>query len=305
MNLDAQSRKDEVMSLLVRIILRWMPGPGKIDTDIDGLFLSRKDEISQSSHCLSKPMAAFIVQGEKMMTLGTTEFVVNAGQCLITCVDMPSSTLLLHATPEHPFLSLGFFLNKKIMADLLSEVPPETHASRHSHMTACAIDAPLDLLETLLRLVDLLDKPTQISVLAPLILRELHYLLLSSPLSDMLHDIYMHGTRDNRIINAIAWLKNHIATPISVDDLAKMAHMSVSSLHRHFKSITGLSPLQYQKQLRLYEAQRLMLAENERADMAAMTVGYESVTQFNREYKRMFGEPPHRDIIRRKKNLPR
>ncbi len=131
-------------------------------------------------------------------------------------------------------------------------------------------------------------------------MRELHYLLLIGPQGGVLQRLYTRGSQNNQIIQAIALMRQHIATPLRMDALAREVSMSVSSLHRHFKNITGFSPLQYYKQLRLYEAQRLMFMENERAAGAALCVGYESVTQFNREYKRMFGEPPHRDINRKR-----
>lgn len=161
-------------------------------------------------------------------------------------------------------------------------------------------DAEPEFLEGVLRLTELLDKPKQIPIRAPLIMRELHYLLLIGPQGGILQGLYTHGSQNNQVIQAISLLRRNIASPLRVDDLARHVNMSVSSLHRHFKSVTGFSPLQYHKQLRLYEAQRLMLMENERAASAALSVGYESVTQFNREYKRMFGEPPHRDINRRR-----
>ena len=152
----------------------------------------------------------------------------------------------------------------------------------------------------MLRLVELLDRPNQIAVRAPIIMRELHYLLLVGPQGSTLQSLYTHGTQDSHIVQAIAIMKQNIASPLRMDTLARQLSMSISSLHRHFKNITGFSPLQYHKQLRLYEAQRLMLVENERASNAALAVGYESVTQFNREYKRMFGEPQHRDIMLRR-----
>ena len=131
-------------------------------------------------------------------------------------------------------------------------------------------------------------------------MRELHYLLLAGPQGGILRGLYAHGARNGQILQAIALMRRNMTRPLRMDALARQVCMSVSSLHRHFKSITGLSPLQYHKQLRLYEAQRLMLVENERAASAALSVGYESVTQFTREYKRMFGESPHRDISRRR-----
>ena len=160
-------------------------------------------------------------------------------------------------------------------------------------------DAEPDLLEGALRLVKLLGKPEQIPMRAPMIMRELHYLLLTGPQGGILRRLHTLGTQNNQIVRAISLLRHNVNAAVRMDDLARQVHMSVSSLHRHFKTVTGLSPLQYHKQLRLYEARRLMLTQRENASGAALAVGYESPTQFNREYKRMFGEPPHRDISRR------
>lgn len=298
-----QAKKIFLLSMLRDFLLAHTARVGIFDTIIEGLSFARKDEVYHSSKCFSRPMATLIVQGEKRITLGTRELNIYAGQCLVTCVDTPSSSIILNATPQTPFLCLSFLLDRKILTDLLLEMPPETRPPRQDHMRLPVMDASAWLLAAFLRLAELTARPEAIPVLAPLLQRELHYLLLAGPQGCILRGLYMNGARDSRILDAISWLKRHPQISISVEQLAKKVHMSVSSLHRHFKNITGLSPLQYHKQLRLYEAQRLMLVENERADMAALAVGYESITQFNREYKRMFGEPPHRDIMRRKTNI--
>lgn len=133
-----------------------------------------------------------------------------------------------------------------------------------------------------------------------MMLRELHYLLLISPHGKILRQLNTPGTQNNQVVQAINWIRENYKIPMRVESLARQVNMSTANLHRHFKLLTGLSPLQYQKQLRLHEAQRLMLVENERASSAALSVGYESITQFNREYKRVFGEPPLRDMNRRR-----
>lgn len=161
-------------------------------------------------------------------------------------------------------------------------------------------DASSDILEMFLRLVELIEKPEQIPIRAPMMLRELHYLLLISPHGENLRHLNTIGTQNNQVVQAIDWLRHNYKKSLKVDVLARQVSMSTSNLHRHFKLLTGISPLQYHKQLRLYEAQRLMLVENERVSNAALSVGYESVTQFNREYKRLFGEPPLRDMNRRR-----
>ena len=183
---------------------------------------------------------------------------------------------------------------------MLKMPPSDDRAAQADAYGLATAKADPEFLRTLLRLVELLDRPEQIAVRAPMILRELHYLLLIGPHGQTLKRLHARGSQNSRILEAVAMLKRHISSPVRMDDLARQVNMSLSSLHRHFKQVTGYSPLQYHKQLRLYEAQRLMFMENVQAGTAALTVGYESVTQFNREYKRMFGEPPHRDILRKR-----
>lgn len=298
-----QAKKKFLLSMLRDFLLIHTESAGIFETIIEGLSFVRKDDVCHSSKCFSRPMATLIIQGEKRITLGSRELDIHIGQCLVTCVDTPSASIILNATPQTPFLCVSFLLDRKILTDLLLEMPPETRPQRPEYMRMPVMDASAGLIAAFLRFSELTVRPEAVPILAPLLQRELHYLLLAGPQGGILRDLYMNGARDNRILDAISWLKQHTQISISVEQLAKKVHMSVSSLHRHFKNITGLSPLQYHKQLRLYEAQRLMLVENERADMAALAVGYESITQFNREYKRMFGEPPHRDIMRRKTNL--
>ena len=151
---------------------------------------------------------------------------------------------------------------------------------------------------------ELLDKPEQIAIRAPMILQELHYLLLIGPLGHVLRGLYAQGSQNSQVLQAVSILRRDLGAPVRMESLARQVGMSLSTLHRHFKTVTGLSPLQYLKQLRLHEAQRLMLMEDMRAASAALSVGYESVTQFSREYKRMFGEPPHRDIQRKRTLAP-
>lgn len=287
-------------SLLKDVILRHMPRPDACPSAIADLTLVRREAANSSEQCFAKPLASVIVQGSKQSTIGTRHYVLRENQCLVSAVDMPSISYAAGPGPEQPFLSLFFYLDKKILAELISEMEPEERpAFRAGHGISVA-DAEPEFLEVLLRLTELLDKPQQIAVRAPIIMRELHYLLLVGPQGDTLRELYARNSPTGQIINAISLMKQNISRPLRMDALARHVSMSMSSLHRHFKKLTGFSPLQYHKQLRLYEAQRLMLMENERASDAALAVGYESVTQFNREYKRMFGEPPHRDITFRR-----
>lgn len=288
------------MAQLQARLLRHMDRPGFYPT-ATGLTLVRRDTAGCPENCFQKPLASVIVQGSKRTLLGPREYTMRATQCLVSGLDMPSVSYLTDPTPERPFLALFFYLDRAILTDLVMEMDPKDGPPADAGEQGLSIaDVDPDVLECVLRLVELLDKPEQIPVRAPLVMRELHYLLLVSPQGGILRGLYTRGSQSNQVVQAIAMLRRHIEIPLRVGDLARQVNMSASSLHRHFKSLTGFSPLQYQKQLRLYEAQRLMLVENERASDAALSVGYESVTQFNREYKRMFGEPPHRDISRRR-----
>lgn len=285
---------------LKEILLRHMDGPGVYPSAINGLTLVRREAVNRSERCFEKPLASVIVQGGKHSAIGTHTYHIRENQCLVSGVDMPSSSYTIDPAPEKPFLSLFFYLDRQILTDLIMDMEPESRPPFIEEQSVSVVDAEPEFLEGVLRLAELLDKPKQIAVRAPLILRELHYLLLIGQQGGILQGLYTQGSQNNQVIEAISLLKRNIAAPVRIDDLARQVNMSISSLHRHFKSVTGFSPLQYHKQLRLYEAQRLMLMENERAANAALSVGYESVTQFNREYKRMFGEPPHRDVNRRR-----
>lgn len=298
---DRQARITESNDRLKEILLRHVQRPAVLPGPVDGVFLVRREAVNCSESCFTRPLASLIVQGSKRARLGEREYTIRADQCLVAAVDMPSLSHAVDPTPERPFLSLFFYLDRQMLGELIMAMPPEERAAGVGDGGGVAVaDADPDLMEGVLRLAELLDKPRQIPVRAPLIMRELHYLLLAGPQGGILRGLYAHGAQNSQILQAITLMRRNMTSPLRMDALAREVCMSVSSLHRHFKSITGLSPLQYHKQLRLYEAQRLMLVENERAASAALSVGYESVTQFNREYKRMFGEPPHRDISRRR-----
>ena len=295
-----QQKIQEINGKLKEILLRHMEKPGVCASAINGLTLVRREAVNSSERCFEKPLASVIVQGSKYSVIGTQEFHIHANQCFVFGVDVPSTSYVIDPMPEKPFLSLFFYLDRQILSDLVIEMETEERPSFMEGQGVSVADAEPEFMEAMLRLAELLDKPRQIAIRAPIIMRELHYLLLIGPQGGTLQGLYTHGTQNSQVVQAIALMKQNIAVPLRMDALARQVSMSVSSLHRHFKNITGFSPLQYLKQLRLYEAQRLMLIENERAANAALSVGYESVTQFNREYKRMFGEPPHRDISRRR-----
>ncbi len=293
-------RKDEINRALKDIILRHVDRPEERETEVSGLYLVKRTSVNSSHRCFSRPTCSLIVQGSKTAHIGNEDYAYGENQCLVCGVDMPSASCFL-SRDDKPFLSLYFNLDREILMDLVMSMRPEDRpACGTKAPSVCAGDASVEFMGAMLHMAELLDRPSQIPVMGPLVMRELHYLLLVSPHGAALHNLFKDGTLNHQIVQAISIMKESISKPLRIDSLARLVNMSVSSLHRHFKSVTGYSPLQYHKNLRLYEAQRLMLVDNMGAASAAIAVGYESPTQFSREYKRLFGEPPYRDISRRR-----
>ena len=283
-------------NLLKEKLLRWLPAPGRLSTAIKGLLLSRRDVPDQVENCFYKPSVGVILQGFKRSVVGSEEYCYGENQCLVAGVDMPSSFYVTKASPENPFLAVSLDLDKYLITRLATETSLHSGNGNVYHKGVSVDDVDTDVLKAFLRLVELLEKPEQITVIAPMIIREIHYRLLIGPQGQHLLKINTLGTQSNQIAQAITWMTQNYREPLQVDKIARRVNMATSTFHRHFKEVTTISPLQFHKRLRLYEAQRLMLTENETATSAALTVGYESPTQFNREYKRLFGEPPYRDI---------
>ena len=283
-------------NLLKEKLLRWMPRTGDYPTAVEGFTVFRRDEANQPENCFYKPLVGVIVQGFKRSIIGSEEYRYGENHCLVTGVDVPSVNYITAASPEQPFLAASLNLDKYLITQLAAETPPSSRPGNDSYRGMAVAEVDPDVLDAFLRLAELHEKPEQIPVLAPMIIREIHYRLLIGPQGERLRMVNTHGTQTNQIARTITWLRDNYKEPLQVDELARKVNMATSTFHRHFRHVTTLSPLQFQKQLRLYEAQRLMLAEDEDAAMAALAVGYESQTQFNREYKRMFGEPPHRHV---------
>jgi AraC-like DNA-binding protein len=228
--------------------------------------------------------------------LGDDTYVYDAHHYLITSVHLPTIVQIIEASPEKPYLGLRLKFDLREVSQLMvdSNLPqPRPQQSSRGMATG---EVTLQLVNALIRLIDLLADEKDIPILAPVIQREIIYRLLIGNQGERLRQIATAGSQSQQIARAIGWLKSNYATPISIDDLAAQANMSTSTFHHHFRSLTALSPLQYQKQLRLQEARRLMLAERMDAANAAFQVGYESPSQFSREYSRLFGAPPLRDI---------
>ncbi len=290
----ARSEVARISARLKERLLSRLREPMTLETSIDGLVLSRREDVNCSGCAIHKPTAGLIVQGAKCTVVGQTEYCYRENQFIVAGMELPCTLYVQQTRPEKPFLSIGLRLDSYLLSQLAAEVPPGPESDQNLACVATG-DASPQLMDAFLRLVCLLDRPEQIPVLAPLAVREIHYLLLTGPCGESLRRINTHGTRSHQIAQAVAWLRGHYASPLKVEDLARGVNMALSTFHRHFKSVTGMSPLQYHKRLRLHEAQRLMVGGGESASRAASLVGYESEAQFNREYKRLFGSPPSRD----------
>lgn len=281
---------------LAEIIGQRTVGREHTDTPIQGLTLSRRESITEPCSCVVAPSLVIIVQGAKQLLVGDHAYAYDADHFLITSLDLPANSQVLDASPVKPLLGLVLKLDLSLIAELISQakLPPPGERATEASVGLGTITAAL--LEPCARLMALLKEPTDIPVLAPLIQREIHYRLLKSDVAASLWQIASMGGQRQRIARAIDWLKTNYTEPLRTTDLAEYVQMSTSSLHHYFRQLTAKSPLQYQKWLRLREARRLMLNENMDAASAAFQVGYESPSQFSREYSRLFGAPPKRDV---------
>ncbi|MEL6555598.1 MAG: AraC family transcriptional regulator [Cyanobacteria bacterium J06621_11] len=261
-----------------------------------------RDDTSTRVCSIYEPALAIIVQGKKKILLGEETYHYGVAQHLIVSVELPVRGYHVEATVENPFLGLLIKLSPVELYDILTQIQPsiEKQAKTEKPGKVCrglfVGDVDWPLLDCAYRLTQLLDTPQDISFLAPIILRELYYRLLTGAQGEAIRQLATSGSNMQRIAGVIELIKTDFAQSLGVESLAAQANMSVSSFHRHFKSVTSMSPLQYQKQLRLLEARRLMLAADADATQAAYQVGYESPSQFSREYSRMFGAPPIQDI---------
>lgn len=295
---EALQRIHRLNSALKEKLLQYMETPCILSTSIAGFNLVRREDVGTPEQCFEKPLIGLVVQGTKHSLMGGQEYIYSENQCVVAGVDMPIASYVINPTHETPFLFLYLYLDRQLLSSLVLDMKAEPVHEAEDPAGVSVADADADLLEMFLRLVELLEKPEQIELRAPMMLRELHYLLLISPHGNLLRQLNTQGTQNNQLVQALDWIRQHYKQPLKVESLARQVSMSTSNLHRHFKLLTGLSPLQYHKQLRLHEAKRLMLVENERVSNAALSVGYESVTQFNREYKRLFGDAPLKDMNR-------
>ncbi len=275
---------------------------GVYQTAVAPLTLYRMSAPSPPAHGVQKPTFCIVAQGCKQAVLGEETHVHDLSRYLLVSVDLPLSARIVEATPETPYLGFCLDIDPRQIGALLMEMdlPGSRHKSADAASARSLSLSPTDtaMLDAVVRLLRLLDTPQDVPMLAPLALREILYRLLTGEQGARLRQIALHDSLTQRVARAIDWLKRHYAEPLRIETIAREVCMSASGLHHHFKAVTAMSPLQYQKQLRLQEARRLMLSEALDAATTAYQVGYQSPSQFSREYSRLFGAPPQRDIAR-------
>ncbi|MHA3054538.1 AraC family transcriptional regulator [Acinetobacter sp. ANC 4633] len=282
--------------ILGRSIAQWTQGQHHVQTPITGLSLSRWEQPNEPTSYVMDASLCLIAQGQKQVMLSQEIYTYDASHFLFTAVDFPVIAQITEASPERPYLSVLLKLDPHLLAQIMLEAQISFQPSRRERKGVAVGTLTPDMLSAFIRLINLLNTPQDIAVLAPLIIKEIFYRLLISPQGERLKQIVTMGTTGHRIIRAIDWIKHQFTQPLRVEELAKSMGMSVSSFHQHFRDITSMSPLQYQKSLRLTEARRLLMTENRDISSASLQVGYESLSQFSREYKRFFGAPPSEDI---------
>lgn len=296
MTTQAQLTFAERRALLAQRVAALVPPPGDFDTVYPRLTLFCKTRPTPCYMASVEPSLSIFLQGRKRINLGPEEFLCDETTFLISCIDVPIQSQIVQATKSAPQIAIRLRIDMQTVRDMLSKVDLPDHGSQPKrHGIALGKTTP-GLLDAASRLLDLLDTPEDIPVLGPLIEREIIYRILKTPQGERLRTITTTGNLSHRAAKAISWLSANYTKPLRVEDLADIARMGVSTFHHQFRSLTAMSPLQFQKQLRLQMARQRMLMEGLDATSAAYEVGYESVSQFNREYRRLFGHPPMRDV---------
>jgi AraC-like DNA-binding protein len=295
----AEEKADEQRSWQMGLadrIARWTADVNRFDAPIKGLSLHRWDTPTEPTSYMLAPSICLIGQGRKRVVVGEEAYVYDANNFLVTSVDLPVVAQIIEATSDKPYLGLTLELDLPSIGQLMlgNHMPSIRPPQDRLGIAVSKVSVPL--LDAIQRLIDLLEQPQDVSALAPLIQQEIAYRLLMGEQGPRLRQIASAETHSYQIARAIDWLKGNFDKPLRVEDLASKAGLSTSAFHNHFRAMTSMSPLQFQKRMRLNEARQLMLTGHMDASEAAFEVGYESPSQFSREYSRLFGAPPLRDI---------
>lgn len=284
---------------LAELVMAQQPDEGISDTAIPGVQLFRKNSPSDCVYTVYEPALCLIAQGSKSVTLGDKEIFYGALTYMVTAVELPAIGRVVNATEEEPYLAIKMTIDPKEVADLVLEMGDELQIKQDECPCGMYV-APVDygILDAMTRLAGLLDSPSDVRMLAPLIKREIIYRALIGEMGARMRNFVRTDSQAHRIGQVIEALKERFAEPLRVGQLAETVNMSESALYHTFKEVTRMSPVQYQKKLRLHEARRLMLSEGLGASTASYKVGYESPSHFSREYSRMFGAPPRADVTK-------
>lgn len=283
---------------LAKLIERYSKQDGVHSTPIPSLFFIRESIITEPISRVTDPSFCIILQGEKEVLLGEKRFRYGPADYIVASVDLPVTGQVIKATSAAPYLALKLVFTPSQILEVLSDSEIRVGPRKNAKRAMFVSKAEPSLFDAVIRLARLLDNPKHIPVLSPLFTKEILYWVLQGPHGDALEQMALEGSNASRIRKVIEHIINNYDRSFRIEELAEIANMSVASLHRHFKEVTAMSPIQFQKQLRLQEARRLLLAESTDVAGVAFQVGYESQSQFSREYSRMFGYPPREDISR-------
>lgn len=295
--MDKSHRIRQCLQQLAQLIFRHAPTNGTHATAIPTLSFMHATELTEPLESVYKPSICVVAQGAKTATLADKTYIYNPSAYLVTSVELPIIGEIIDASPEVPYLSLKLSFEADIILDIVKEMnAPVPSLSLESSQAITVNRTSPELLDAIIRLLSLLDHPGDISVLAPLFIREILYRVLQSEQGAAIQQFANVGSYAYNIAKAIQLINRKYDRPLAIDQLASSVNMSTSAFHKHFKRVTTMSPLQYQKTVRLQEARRLMLTETLQAADAAFRVGYESPSQFSREYARKYGRPPKLDI---------
>jgi len=275
-------------------LLQLLPKNKTIESTIPNLFFYCADRPSKTVSYIQEPSICIVLQGEREIYLGKECQKFDNSNLMFCPVDIPLSMHIKHASSDHPVIVLSMKLNLVMIREILASIPPKQQVKEGYLGIKWQLDDAI--MEAFERLVNLLDYPNDTEFLSSLIQQEIYYRLLSAQQGHKLRQLVINGSHTHRIAQATDWLKAHLDEPVVIADLASRCGMSVSGFHQHFKEMTQLSPLQYQKKLRLMEARRLIVMNDSQISQVAMQVGYESPSQFSREYKRLFGNSPNSDL---------
>lgn len=296
-------RTESLLRDIKNTLSELLPEGGRIDNRVPNTAITRFNSCVGSQQCFYRPMLAMVFQGQKRSVIGGVTADYGPGECAAVSLDLPGVYRITEVTREKPFLSVSVQLDRSVISELLTECPYLLEENTPGCKSVIVTPAEEDLLDAVYRLVRLYRTPERIPLFAPMLIKEIHFLLLSGAQKSALLHFCSNHSRSDQIVRTIDYLRDHYKESVDIGTLAEIACMAPSTLHRHFKEVTSCSPIQFLKRLRLHEAEKLLIAEGKRIEFVASEVGYESASQFSREYKRLFGASPKEDAARKKSRI--